>query len=61
MEALFIKYFKPKPGDKDAITESQFKKIRAQFIHKYGDHLSILKAINIFRENYLKIDQHISI
>ena len=50
MEKLFIKYYKPKPGDKNAVTESQFKKIRAQFIHKYGDHLSILKAINIFRE-----------
>lgn len=50
MEGLFIKYYKPKPGDPKGITESEHKKIMKQFVHKYGDHLSILKAINIFRE-----------
>lgn len=50
MEGLFMKYYKPKPGDPKGITESEHKKIMKQFVHKYGDHLSILKAINIFRE-----------
>ena len=50
LSRLLQPYRPPKKGSEYGITRKEFDTIRSKFIHKYGDHLTLLKIYEIFKE-----------